>query len=67
MKAKEIKDLNLEELQEKIREKSADLVKMKINHAIAPVENPMLIRSARRTVARLKTELKQRELKASNK
>ncbi|MBX7093258.1 MAG: 50S ribosomal protein L29 [Flavobacteriales bacterium] len=67
MKAKDIKDLNLEELKDKLNEKTAELAKMKITHAISPVENPMLIRANRRTVARLKTAIKQQEAKANNK
>jgi large subunit ribosomal protein L29 len=38
--------------------------KMKLNHAVTPLENPMQIKFTRRTVARLKTELRNRELQA---
>jgi large subunit ribosomal protein L29 len=37
---------------------------MKLNHAVTPLENPMQIKFTRRTVARLKTELRNRELQA---
>lgn len=67
MKAKEIKDLSLEEIQDKLSENSAELAKMKINHSISNIENPMLISQKRKTIARLKTELRKRELKATNK
>lgn len=61
MKAKDIKDLTLEELKDKLNEKSAEFAKMKINHAISPLENPLLIRTTRRTVALLKTELRKKQ------
>lgn len=67
MKAKDIKDLSLEEIQDKLAETNADLTKMKINHSISTIENPMLITQKRRTIARLKTELRMREIKATNK
>jgi large subunit ribosomal protein L29 len=67
MKAKEIKDLTLEEVQDKLAETSADLAKLKINHSISNVENPMLISQKRKSIARLKTELRMRAIKATNK
>ena len=66
MKYTEIKDLTLDELKDKLNEKNAELSKLRINHAIAPIENPMLIRHTRKTVARLKTAIQEMESKASN-
>ncbi len=62
MKAIELKDLSLEELKDKLNEKQADLSKMKLNHAVSPLENPLLLRSTRKDVARIRTEIKKREL-----
>ena len=62
MKTSEIKDLTTEEIREKIETEKADLTKMKMNHAVSPLENPMLIRTTRRNIARLMTELRKREL-----
>ena len=62
MKTSEIKDLTTEEIREKIETEKAALTKMKMNHAVSPLENPMLIRTTRRNIARLMTELRQREL-----
>ena len=62
MKTSEIKDLNTEEIKEKIETEKAALTKMKMNHAVSPLENPMLIRTTRRNIARLMTELRKREL-----
>ena len=60
MKTSEIKDLTTEEIREKIETEKAALTKM--NHAVSPLENPMLIRTTRRNIARLMTELRKREL-----
>ena len=62
MKTSEIKDLTTEEIREKIKTERAALTKMKMNHAVSPLENPMLIRTTRRNIARLMTELRKREL-----
>ena len=62
MKTSEIKDLTTEEIREKIETEKAALTKMKLNHAVSPLENPMLIRTTRRNIARLMTELRKREL-----
>jgi len=40
------------------------LAKMKLSHAVSPLENPMLIKQTRRTVARLNTEIRKRQLQA---
>ena len=62
MKTSEIKDLTTEEIREKIETEKAALTKMKMNHAVSPLENPMLIRTTRRNIARLMTELRKLEL-----
>lgn len=62
MKTSEIKDLTTEEIREKIETEKAALTKMKMNHAVSPLENPMIIRATRRNIARLMTELRKREL-----
>jgi large subunit ribosomal protein L29 len=43
---------------------SEQLVKMKLTHGVAPMENPLQIRHLRRTIARLKTEMTKREAQA---
>lgn len=62
MKTSEIKDLTTEEVKEKIESEKSALTKLKMNHAVSPLENPMLIRTTRRNIARLMTELRKREL-----
>ncbi|SCY35922.1 50S ribosomal protein L29 [Flavobacterium caeni] len=62
MKQKEIKDLSVAELQEKLSQTKKTYSDLKMAHAISPIENPMQIRSVRRTVARLSAELTKRAL-----
>lgn len=62
MKNIEIKDLTTKELIEKIQDEKLMLTKMKLNHHINPLDNPMKIRQTRRTIARLMTELRKRQL-----
>lgn len=61
---KGLKDLNENDLKARIQEDELRLKKLEFAHAISPLENPMSIRSLRRDVARLKTELKNRALGA---
>ena len=58
----EISELSTPELVENIGEKTITLEKLKLNHSVSEDENPIRIRFERRTVARLKTELRKREL-----
>ena len=62
MKIKEVKELETSGLVEKLKNAEVALVKMKINHQVTPLENPSQIKVARRDIARMKTELRQREL-----
>jgi large subunit ribosomal protein L29 len=62
MKQSEIKSLSVTELQEKFGQSKKAYADLKMAHAISPIENPLQIRGARRTVARLATELTKREL-----
>ena len=62
MKMTEIKSLETKELAERIEAEVAKYNQMKLNHAITPLENPSQIKAARRDIARMKSELHQREL-----
>jgi large subunit ribosomal protein L29 len=62
MKIKELKELETKELIERIETEVSKYNQMKLNHSITPLENPSLIKAARRDIARMKTELRQREL-----
>ncbi|UTW67374.1 50S ribosomal protein L29 [bacterium SCSIO 12643] len=62
MKQSEIKELTTNELVERIEVESASLQKLRMVHAVSPLENPMQIRDARRNVARLKSEVTRRAI-----
>ena len=63
MKIKEVRELETKDLVERIEAEVAKYNQMKLNHAITPLENPSQIKSVRRDIARMKSELHQRELK----
>jgi large subunit ribosomal protein L29 len=60
MKREDIKELSNDELRMRLEEEKALYTKMKMNHAISPIENPMKIRVTRRGIAMLHTELTKR-------
>jgi len=62
MKQSEIKELSVAELQEKLGESKKSYTDLKMAHTVSPLENPLQLRSIRRTIARLATELSKREL-----
>ncbi len=62
MKASEIKELSTQEIQERIDDFKNVLVRLRLNHAVSPLDNPNKLRDARRDVARLKTELRMRQI-----
>ena len=59
-----LKDLNETDLKARIQEDELRLKKLEFAHAISPLENPMSIRALRKDVARLKTVLAQKTVKA---
>jgi large subunit ribosomal protein L29 len=61
---KSIQSLSAEDLTARIKEDELRLKKLEFAHAISPLESPMTIRNLRREVARLKTELKKKQLSA---
>jgi large subunit ribosomal protein L29 len=62
MKQSEVKELSTAELQEKLSETKKSYGDLKMAHAISPLENPIQLRAVRRTVARIATELNNREV-----
>lgn len=66
MKAAELKELTVKELQERIENEQSFLIKQKLNHTVSPLDNPQKIKETRRNVARLITVLNQK-LKEENK
>lgn len=64
MKQEEITKLSLADLKSQIGSNEEQMLKMKISHSVTPMENPMQIRAIRKTIARMKTELRKRETQA---
>ncbi|EEI91644.1 ribosomal protein L29 [Sphingobacterium spiritivorum ATCC 33300] len=64
MKNSEILELSTEELSARLSEEKAALSKLKFAHAVSAIENPNVIKAARRTIARLNTELSARKAAA---
>ena len=62
MKQSEIKELSTAELLEKLSDTKKTYADLKMTHAISPLENPIQLRTVRRSVARLATELTNREV-----
>ncbi len=62
MKVSEIKELTSKEIVERLQVEKENLVRLKLNHAVSPLENPMKIKESKQSIARLKTILQEREL-----
>ena len=62
MKQAEIKEFSTADLQEKLNEMKKSYTDLQMAHAVTPLENPIQLRSVRRTVARIATELTKREI-----
>ncbi len=62
MKTSEINELTSKEIVERLQAEKENLVRLKMNHAVSPLENPMKIGESRRNIARMKTILRSREL-----
>ncbi len=60
MKAKEIRELSTEEIQSRISEEGEQLSHLRFQHAIADLQNPMILRDKRRFIAQLETILKEK-------
>lgn len=61
-KGTDLKDLTVPELQDKLQEERSTLTKLRFSHTVSPIESPMRLRTKRKEVARILTELRQREL-----
>jgi large subunit ribosomal protein L29 len=62
MKTSEITEFATPEIIERIENSKEELIRMKLNHSVNPLDNPMKIRFARKNIARLNTELRKRQL-----
>ena len=62
MKNSEIRELTTKEIYERLENEQANILNLNMNHKVSDLENPHQITESKRFIARLKTELKQREL-----
>ena len=61
-KQESLRDLSIADLNERLEQTQEQLVKMRLNHVVSPLDNPNQIRAARKDIARYLTELRRREL-----
>ncbi len=62
MKIKEVREMDAKTLAETKENLQEKLAQMKLTHTVTPLENPSQIKAVRRDIARLNTEIRQREL-----
>lgn len=62
MKANNLRELNTEELQNKVNELKGELFNLRFQLATGQLENPMRIKEVKRNIARTQTVLKERQL-----
>ncbi len=62
-KKEEYKELSVKDLQERLVAEKTEITQLKINHTITPLDNSDILKHKRRDIARIKTELRARELK----
>ncbi|MBR6502080.1 MAG: 50S ribosomal protein L29 [Clostridia bacterium] len=65
MNAKEIRELSVAELNEKLADLKDELYKLRFQHAINQLENPMRITAVKKDIARVQTILREAEVKDS--
>lgn len=67
MKMSEIREMSTQDLLERLDSERLMLTRMKLNHAISPIDNPQKIKQTRKNIARILTELRARELNKKTK
>ena len=65
MKANEVRDLSANELQGKLKDLKAELFNLRFQQATNQLDNPMRIVDVKKTIARIKTIIREEELKES--
>lgn len=64
MKAAQVREMNKADLEKKLSELKAELFNLRFQHAINQLENPMRLGEVKKDIARVKTVLRELELKA---
>ena len=67
MKAAEIRELSVAELNEKLSDLKAELFNLRFQHAINQLDNPTRMKAVKKDIARVKTVIRELELKNSEK
>ncbi len=62
MNSSEIRELAIKELEERLDSEENMMVRMRMNHAVSPLDNPNKIVETRKNIARLKTEMRARQI-----
>lgn len=62
----DLKDLSMEDIKEKLRTSEKEYVRLKFDHASKGLDSPIRIRKMRKDIARMKTELRNRELEGAD-
>ena len=62
MKPSVIREMSKAEIIERLDIEKEQLLKLKLNHAVSPLENPLKIRTFKKTIARLETEIRRRKI-----
>ncbi|MBC8173989.1 MAG: 50S ribosomal protein L29 [Chitinophagales bacterium] len=62
IKKEDLNSLSVDDLKQRLHDDSERIQKLRFNHAVNPLDNPMQLRFIRKEIARLKTELRKREL-----
>ncbi len=66
MKQEVVKEMSTVELRERLVEERKHLNRLKLNHAVSPLENPHKISDNKKVIARILTELRKREIAENN-
>lgn len=61
-----IREMTTAELSERLEEERKQLTKLKLNHAVSPLENPNKIKDYKKTIAQMLTELRRRDIEGDN-
>ncbi|MBD5234469.1 MAG: 50S ribosomal protein L29 [Bacteroidales bacterium] len=62
MKKEEIREMSTADLKDRLQQMEKEYLQQRANHAVTPLDNTAKITADRRSIARVKTELRQREL-----
>jgi large subunit ribosomal protein L29 len=62
MKTAVIRELTTKEIEERVDAEKTVLTKLRMNHAVSPLDNPMKIKTTRKVIAKMRTELRKRQI-----